>query len=114
MAEKPDEKKADEKTNPGTPSPEATESSDTSLAKNAGISEGDVHALRDDAGLNQLPGHESDIHAWSQSPAGKAYAEGEKDREKQYKAEEKAYKEQFSKDGLTEAEAKYKEAVEKG
>lgn len=104
---------ADEKTNSGTPAPESTDSADTALAAAAGISEGEVKALRDEAGLNQLAGHDMDIHAWQVSPAGKTWAEGEKDREKKYKDEEKSYKEQFEKDGLRPAEQKYAEAVSK-
>lgn len=89
----------------------AYETSDTQVAEEAGITEGEMHALRDDAGLNQLAGHDMDIHAWSESPQGKEWAEGEDDRVKKYEEEEKAYEEQFEKDGLREAEAKYAEVV---
>lgn len=100
-------------TNSGTPSPESTDTADTALAKAAGITEGEVKALRDDAGLNQSAGHESDIHAWAASPAGKAFKDGEDDRKKAAKDEEKAYKDSLNKDGLDEAAVKYREAVDK-
>lgn len=111
---KPVTESKDSDRNPGTADAAATATADTALAEAAGISEGDVKALRDDAGLDQMAGHEGDIHAWAISPAGKAWAEGEKDREKAAKDEAKAYDEQFEKDDLREAEAKYKEAVSKG
>lgn len=101
-------------TNVGTPDPAATDTADTATARAAGISEGDVKALRDDAGLNQLPGHEANVHAWENSPAGKAWLKGEKDREKAAKNEAKQYEEQVNDDGLSEADAKYREVVSKG
>jgi hypothetical protein len=109
-------KKQDEgqKTNPGTPDAESTDTADTAAAKAAGLTEGDIKALRDDAGLNQTAGHTGDILQWEQSPAGEEFKKGEKDRQKAAKEEEKRYSEQFNKDGLTEAEAKYVEVVNKG
>lgn len=112
MAENKSTAKKDD-TNPGTPSPEATASADVTVAAAAGISEGDVKALRDDAGLNQSAGHSSDIHAWAITPAGKEFAKGEKDRQAKAKEEEKSYSEALNKDGVNEAEAKYIEAVNK-
>lgn len=107
-------KSDDEKTNPGTPSAEATASADVAVANAAGITEGEVKALRDDAGVNQSAGHESDIHAWAVSEAGKKFAkETAKENEKAVKEEEKRYKDSLSKDGLDEAAVKYREAVDK-
>jgi hypothetical protein len=101
----------DKDTNPGTPDVEP--SADVQLAEKAGITEGEVKALRDEAGLNQSAGHNMDIHAYAVSAQGKEYAEGEKDRQEAYKAEEKAAKDALDKDGLNEFEAKYMEAVDK-
>lgn len=101
------------KTNPGTPDPNTFASADVQVANAAGLSEGEVKALRDDAGVNQLPGNEANTLSWQATAAGKEYLDGEKDRQKKYKDEAKAYDEQTNKDGLTEAEAKYKEAVDK-
>lgn len=100
-------------TNTGTPSSEAFASADVQAAEAAGITEGEIKALRDDAGVNQSAGHESDIHAWAQSTAGKAFKDSEKERKDAAKAEEKAYGEALNKAGLDEAAAKYREAVDK-
>lgn len=108
---KPEEKGTE--TNAGTPSSEAYQSADLAVAEAAGISEGDVKALRDDAGLNQSAGHESDIHAWAITEAGKEFAKGEKDRVKEAEAEAKSYSDYLNKDGLNKAEAAYAEAVSK-
>lgn len=105
------QKSSGTETNPGTPDTEAYGSSDGALAEAAGITEGEVHALRDDAGLNQLAGHDADVHAWSLTEAGKKFSKEEADRKKAAKTEEKAYSEQTDKNGRTEAEAKYAEAV---
>ena len=106
---KPDAKS--EATNTGTASKEAFASSDLALAEKAGVSEGEVKALRDDAGLNQHAGHEADLHAWSLTEAGKKFAKDAGDREKAEKEAAKKQSEHLNKDGLTKAEAKYREAV---
>lgn len=101
----------DEDKNPGTPDAGAYASGDLAVAENAGITEGEVKALRDDAGLNRLAGHEADIHAYSLTPEGKEYLSKEKERQAAAKEEAKKYDAQFDRNGLTEAEAKYREAV---
>lgn len=101
--------KKDDDKNPGTA--EVAASADTALADKAGISEGEVKALRDDAGLNQSPGHEANVHAYALSPAGKEWAEGEKDRQKAYEAEEKRYAEEAKQSKVSDASAKYREAA---
>lgn len=105
--------KDDETRNTGTPDPGAFDSADSAVGEASGLSEGEVKALRDDAGLNQLAGNEANTLAWETTPAGKEFLKGEKDRVKKYKEEAKAYDEATNKDGLTEAEAKYREAVDK-
>jgi hypothetical protein len=105
---------ADNDTNTGTPSAEAYASADLNVAEGAGISEGDVKALRDEAGLNQSAGHEMDIHAWATTEAGKQFAKSEKDRQKAAEDEEKSYKDALSgDDNLNAAEKAYREAVDK-
>lgn len=99
--------------NTGTPNPESTDTADVHVARAAGISEGDVKALRDEAGLNQSAGHEMDLHAWASTEAGKQFAKEASEREKKEKEFEKSYSESFNKDGLNKAEVKYREAVEK-
>lgn len=105
--------KNDEKTNPGTPDASATNTPDTQVAEKAGITEGEVKRLRNEAGLNQLAGNEANTSAWEASPEGQEYLKGEKDRQKKYEDEAKKYDEQTDKDGLTKAEAEYKEVVDK-
>lgn len=100
-----------QKTNTGTPSREAYATADVQAAEAAGVSEGEIKALRDEAGVNQSAGHMADIHAWSQSEAGKAFKDSEKDRIKREKEVAKARSEATNKDGLTDAESKYIEAV---
>lgn len=102
-----------EKTNPGTPDANAYATADTAVAEAAGITEGEVKALRDDAGVNQLAGNEANTLSWESTPAGQEFLKGEKDRVKKYEDEAKAYEKSTDKGGLTEAEAKYKEAVDK-
>jgi colicin import membrane protein len=91
----------------------ADPSAEVQAAEEAEMTEGEVKALRADAGLDQLAGHEANVHAWEQSEAGQRFLEGEDDRLKQYEEEEKAYAEQTDDDGLNEAEARYFEAVNK-
>lgn len=104
--------KKDEK-NSGTADPAAFASDDARVGEASGLSEGEVKALRHDAGLNQSAGHTATVGAWEASPAGQEFLKGEKDRVKKYEAEAKEYDAQTNKDGLTEAEAKYAEAVNK-
>lgn len=75
-----------------------------------GLSEGEVKALRDDAGLNQLAGHGGDLLAWEKSPAGKEFKDGEKDRVSANKAEAKAYEAQKDSEA-SKATDKYTEAL---
>ena len=89
------------------------ETPDVQVAAKAGLSEGDVKALRDDAGLNRLPGHSATVGAWAASEQGKEFAKGEKDRNKAAEDGAKAAHESLNKDGLSEADRKYTEAVGK-
>jgi flagellar biosynthesis/type III secretory pathway protein FliH len=85
---------------------------DTQVAEAAGLTEGDVKALRSDAGLNQLPGHESNVQAWEASVEGQQWLADEKQREEAIEAETKAVEA-----SAKEAEGpvkRYQEAVEKG
>jgi hypothetical protein len=113
MAETSKPKDEQNDTNPGTPDPSATASADVYVAEKAGLSEGDIKALRDDAGLNQSAGHDMDIHSWEATPAGQEFVKGERDRVKATEAEAKAFDAQTNKDGLNEFEAKYADAVKK-
>lgn len=74
-----DDKKTTKKDD-DAPSGDTATSPDVVLAEKAGISEGEVKALRDNAGVNQLAGHEANIHAWSLTPEAKKFIDGEKDR----------------------------------
>lgn len=91
----------------------ATPSDEVQVAVANDISEGEVKALRSDAGLDQLAGHEANVHAWEASAAGKEFLKGEKDRQKAIAEEAKARQAATNKDGLTESEAKYVEAINK-
>ena len=89
-------------------------SADVQNAADLGVSEGDIKALRDNAGLNQSAGHEANVHAWESSAAGKAFKDGEKDRQKALKDEAKTVDEQTDKDNLDKGAALYVEAVKSG
>lgn len=78
-----------------------------------GLSEGETRALRADAGLNQSAGHNANVHAWEQTPAGQAFLDGEGDRQKALKDEAKTLSALTDDDGLDPAAAKYVEAVKK-
>lgn len=94
-------------TNPESESPEVQ------AAASAKVSEGEVHGLRQEAGLNQLPGHEANVFSWEQSEQGKKFV---KDAAKKVKEDEEAAKataKSLDKDGLSEAEKKYRETVSK-
>ena len=89
-------------------------SADVQNAADLGVSEGDIKALRDNAGLNQSAGHEANVHAWESSAAGKAFKDGEKDRQKALKDEAKSISEQTDDDNLDKGAAVYVEAVKTG
>lgn len=110
QTEKP---KTDDNRPTGLVDPGVTDTAETSVAREVGLTEGDIKALRDDAGLNHLAGNEANTLTWAASPAGAAFREGEKDRVQAAKDEEKAYAKQADDNGLTKSEVKYKEAVEK-
>jgi hypothetical protein len=97
----------EQKTNPGTPDRGTFTTADTAVADAAGLSEGEVKALRDNAGLNQLAGNEANTLAWESTPAGQEFLKGEN------KDEAKEYEESREKDSLSPAEVKYREAVDK-
>lgn len=91
----------------------AVASTDSAAGAKAGLSEGEVKALRDDAGMNALPGSEPNVLAWEQTDAGKQFLKEEKERVKKDEAAAKATAESLTKDGYTEAEKKYREALSK-
>jgi hypothetical protein len=93
--------------------PSVTDNPDSVVAREAGLTEGDVKALRDDANLNASAGHMANIDVWAASPAGKADAEAEKDRVKAEKDALKQYQEQVNDEGLSPAVVKYQEVVGK-
>jgi hypothetical protein len=72
----PKNKKTDDKDD-DTPAP-AT--GDAAVAEKANITEGELHALRDNAGVDQLPGHEANVLAYELSPEGKQFIKDEKER----------------------------------
>lgn len=93
---------------------DADNTADVQAADAAGISEGEVKALRADAGLNELAGHQANITVWANSDAGKQFLADEKDRVKE--SEESAKKAHAPLDtdkDLSEAEKKYVETVSK-
>lgn len=87
----------------------SAESLDSQVAE--GLPEGEVRALRADAGLDQSAGHEANVHAWEQSPAGQAFLAEEGDRQKAIKEEGKTLQALTNDDNLDEGAAKYVEAV---
>lgn len=91
----------------------ATDTAETQMGEAVGLTEGEVKALRHDAGLNQLAGNQANTLAWAASREGREFAKTAKEREKAAKEEEKAYKAQFDSDGLTESEKAYIEASKK-
>jgi hypothetical protein len=97
----------------GTDTAASASSAETQVAAALGVSEGEVKALRYEAGLDQLAGHEANVHAWEASAQGQEFLKTEKDREKAQKDEDKATDEQTDKDGLDEGAAKYQEALAK-
>jgi hypothetical protein len=111
MAEnqKPEQKTETTKTEPIVTTP----STDAQAAAKAGVTEGEVKALRDDAGLNTLPGHEANVLAWEVSEDGKKFVKESKEAAKQAEADAKKTRESLDKDGLSEPEKKYREALSK-
>ena len=87
------------------------ESPEVQAADAADLSEGDLHALRDDAGFNALPGHSASLPAWESSAQGKEFLKGEKERTKAAEEAAKAAHESLTDEGLSEAEKKYVETV---
>lgn len=83
------------------------------VANDAGLSEGEYRALRDDAGVNQSAGLDDNTVVWEASPAGKVFLKGEGDRQKAIKAEAKALDEATNEDGLDEKAVAYVEAMGK-
>lgn len=88
----------------------AVQSDEVQAADKAGLSEGELKALRDDAGMNQLPGNEANTLTWEQSEAGKAFV---KEANAQAKKDAEAAKETHKdlKDDFSPAEQKYREAL---
>ena len=83
----------------------------TAQDKAVSYDEGTLRALRDDAGLNQSSGHESDVLQWEQSPDGQRFLDEEGDRLKFVKAEAKALADEANDDCVDPASVKYVEAV---
>lgn len=92
---------------------ETTGSAEVQVAEDQGISEGEVKQLRYEAGLDQLPGHEANVHAWEASEGGKKFLEDEGDRQKAIEEEAKSFDDQSDQDGLDEGAAKYQEVLGK-
>ena len=88
------------------------QSPDVQAADKAGVSEGDIKALRDESGLNQSAGHEANVAAWEASDEGKAFLATEKDRNKEAKAGAKEAADSAKEQ--SESEKAYTEAVGKG
>ena len=105
------ETKKDEKPEQTSGNADATASQDAQVAAKAGISEGEVKALRDDAGLNQLPGSEANVLAWEQTEDGQKFIKDSKKAAKDAEESAKKTRESVDKDGLTEADKKYREAL---
>lgn len=78
-------------------------------AERAGMSEGEFRALRDDAAINRLPGHEGTIHQWENSDEGKKWMDDAKKREEAEKKTAEAV--EASNAETQEATDKYLEAV---
>lgn len=73
----------------------------------------DLRGARDEAGLNQLAGHQAHIYEWANSEAGKQFiSNADKTFKEREQAVEEAQVKALDKDGLTEAEKKYQETVE--
>lgn len=104
----------DNKNNASDQSDEVTQSADVQAADAAGVSEGEVKALRSDAGLNQGAGHEANIGAWEASADGQAFLDTEGDRNDEAEKGAEAAAEPLDDDGQSEAEKKYAETVGKG
>lgn len=88
------------------------DSADEQAAEALGVGEGEIRALRDDAGVNQSAGFAHTL-TWEASEGGKAYLADEDKRQKAIKDEVKANKDATDDDGLNEAERKYVEALDK-
>lgn len=111
MAAKDDTKNA-QKDEDTTRTSEAFSSDDANVADAAGITEAEFKALRSNAGLNQLAGHEANVHAWEASPDGQAWLADEDKRQEQVKKEnEEAEK---ASDEADEAMQAYNDAIDKG
>lgn len=89
----------------------STASPDVQAAERGGISEGELHALRDDAGVNLSAGHGANLATWETSEAGKEWIKGAKDRDKEAKEGAERAHADVDKDGKTEADKKYEEVV---
>jgi hypothetical protein len=88
-------------------------SAEVQVAGALGISEGEVKALRDDAGLDLLAGHEANVHAYEASAVGQEWLKGAKEREKAEQDEAKRIDALTNDDGVDPGAEKYQEALEK-
>lgn len=78
------------------------------------LSEGEIKALRSDAGLNQSAGHEANVHAWEVTQGGQEYLRGEKDRLKAIKDEAKVLQAMTNDNNLDEQAQVYLDTLAKG
>lgn len=109
----PPQTKKDQNQNDEPQVPLTEASPDVQVADKSGLTEGEVHALRKDAGFDQLPGHEPHVLAWEASAAGQEFVKGEKDRNKEAEEGAKSAHDVLDKDDQTEAEKKYREVTSK-
>lgn len=109
--DKPAEGTNQKDNSPDTDAPQSGRQ-DATVAEAAGITEGELKALRSDAGLNQSAGHEANVLAWEASPAGQQFLAQEKERQEQVKRENKEAEESAKQ--VDEATEKYRNAVEDG
>lgn len=89
-------------------------STDAEAGAEKGLSEGEVHGLRAEAGVNQSPGHTANLSSWEQTEGGKEFLKAENDRQKEHKAEIKEVEEATNKDNLDPAAEKYLKTLGKG
>lgn len=89
----------------------AVDSPDVQAAAAAGISEGEVKALRDDAGVNFSAGHQANIQTWEASEQGQEFLKAQKERNKEAEEGVKKAHADLDKEGLSEADKKFAETV---
>lgn len=96
------------------PQARASSGLDSEVAVTTGLTEGEIKALRDEAGLNQSAGHTPNLLAWEATQAGQDFLSSEKQRQTAVKEEAKRLQSATNDDGLDPAAAKYVEVLEQG